>query len=376
MFAHRITKFIPCYCLLALFLCLSPIQLSAQKTQPNVVIPKVKDKGWLKNNLDAFVLAQIEVNKLKPSPQASRYVLARRAMLLLTGLPPSQKQLQQFLDDKSPSAYEDMIDRCLKTKNYRSYWEMLAKFHKKPARFENNKQAKDWVAVVWKRVFGVEFEEDTHPGLQAYLTGIAQNGDDSKLLRILVTSATFRQNYKLVPELKIADPDNRWLARFPASGLPKWVVRRNILFVGGLLKDADKLLSPKLLHPESEEPDDPKVILKITVSKGGKSENEWMDKATAAIALQILTKGGKTDEQRLRYAALLVLKRPLTKVELPRYQKAIASLRGRLAKDVKYARSVAKYVRELSKDVDDVDAALWSDVAWAMVNVNVFILKY
>ena len=81
-------------------------------------LPKVKSKNWPKNPIDRYVLAQLEKNGLQPSPPADRATLIRRVSLDLTGLPPTLEEIDAFLKDKSPNAYEKVVDRLLKSPRY------------------------------------------------------------------------------------------------------------------------------------------------------------------------------------------------------------------------------------------------------------------
>ncbi len=76
-------------------------------------IPAVNDAAWVRNPIDAFVLARLAHDGLKPSPQATRETLIRRTTLDLTGLPPTLAEIDAFLADKSADAYEKLIDRLL-----------------------------------------------------------------------------------------------------------------------------------------------------------------------------------------------------------------------------------------------------------------------
>src|SRR5687768_14220281 len=75
--------------------------------------PPVKDSGWVKNEVDRFILARLEQEGLKPSPAASRETLIRRVTFDLTGLPPTIDEVDAFLADQSPDAYEKVVDRLL-----------------------------------------------------------------------------------------------------------------------------------------------------------------------------------------------------------------------------------------------------------------------
>src|SRR5712692_1709546 len=81
-------------------------------------IPQIKDKPWPRNDIDHFILARLEKEGLKPSPEADRTALARRAALDLTGLPPTPQEVDAFLADKSPQAYDKLVDRLLSSPDY------------------------------------------------------------------------------------------------------------------------------------------------------------------------------------------------------------------------------------------------------------------
>ncbi len=76
-------------------------------------LPNVKNTAWPKNAIDTFVLARLEAEGLQPAPEADRAVLIRRVTLDLTGLPPTPKEVDAFLADNSPNAYEKVVDRLL-----------------------------------------------------------------------------------------------------------------------------------------------------------------------------------------------------------------------------------------------------------------------
>ena len=82
-------------------------------------LPKVvKNKGWAKNEIDHFVLEEINNNDLQPTAEAPRYKLIRRAYLDLIGLYPTPEEVKAFEEDRSPNAYEKVIDRLLSDKRY------------------------------------------------------------------------------------------------------------------------------------------------------------------------------------------------------------------------------------------------------------------
>jgi len=76
-------------------------------------VPATKDMQWPRNDIDRFILARLEAEGLKPSPEASRETLIRRVTFDLTGLPPTLQDIDAFLADESPDAYLKVVDRLL-----------------------------------------------------------------------------------------------------------------------------------------------------------------------------------------------------------------------------------------------------------------------
>ncbi len=76
-------------------------------------LPAVVQKNWVRNPIDAFVLARLEQEHLKPSAEADKATLLRRVTFDLTGLPPTLAEVDSFLADKSPNAYEKRVDALL-----------------------------------------------------------------------------------------------------------------------------------------------------------------------------------------------------------------------------------------------------------------------
>ncbi|MEW5976052.1 MAG: DUF1553 domain-containing protein [Acidobacteriota bacterium] len=85
-------------------------------------IPSVKQRAWVRNPIDAFVLKRLEEKDLRPSPPADRRVLIRRAYLDLIGLPPTPEEIDAFLRDCSPQAFESVVDRLLASPHYGERW--------------------------------------------------------------------------------------------------------------------------------------------------------------------------------------------------------------------------------------------------------------
>lgn len=95
-------------------------------------LPPVKAKGWPRNEIDHFVLAKLEKEGLKPSGEAEKQTLIRRVTLDLTGLPPTVAEVDAFLADKSPNAYEKVVDRLLASpgfgERFAQQWLDLARY--------------------------------------------------------------------------------------------------------------------------------------------------------------------------------------------------------------------------------------------------------
>src|SRR5215472_5544029 len=74
-------------------------------------LPQVKNQRWSRNPIDHFILARLERENLKPSPEADPYTLIRRVSLDLTGLPPTIEEVDHFVKDPDAGAYERLVDR-------------------------------------------------------------------------------------------------------------------------------------------------------------------------------------------------------------------------------------------------------------------------
>ena len=81
-------------------------------------LPQTKNRSWPRNAIDNFVLARLETEGLKPSPEAVKTTLLRRVTFDLTGLPPTVAEADAFLSDRSPGAYERVVDRLLSSPRY------------------------------------------------------------------------------------------------------------------------------------------------------------------------------------------------------------------------------------------------------------------
>ncbi|HMY73081.1 MAG TPA: PSD1 and planctomycete cytochrome C domain-containing protein, partial [Blastocatellia bacterium] len=111
-------------------------------------LPQVKNSGWVRNPIDAFVLARLEKEGLTPAAEASKETLLRRVYLDLIGLPPTLKEIDEFLADQSPNAYEKVVDKLLSSPHYGERWARpwldLARYA------DSNGYEKDSLRTMWK----------------------------------------------------------------------------------------------------------------------------------------------------------------------------------------------------------------------------------
>ncbi len=115
--------------------------------------PKVARAGWRRNPIDSFVLAGIEAAGLQPTVQADRRTLARRLCLDLTGLPPQPDEVDAFVEDSRPDAYERLVDRWIASPHYGEhrarYWLDAARYADTHGNhFDNYREMwpyRDWV---------------------------------------------------------------------------------------------------------------------------------------------------------------------------------------------------------------------------------------
>ncbi len=122
-------------------------------------LPQLKNSKWVRNPIDAFVLAQLEAAGLIPAPEADRRTLARRASLDITGLPPEPKLVEAFLKDQSPNAYETYVDELLKSPHWGEhrgrYWLDYARYADTHGiHFDNYREMwsyRDWVIQAYNR---------------------------------------------------------------------------------------------------------------------------------------------------------------------------------------------------------------------------------
>ncbi len=81
-------------------------------------VPTVQNKTWVKNPIDYFIAQKLEAKGLKPNAEANKETLIRRLYLDLTGLPPTVAEVRSFVNDPSPLAYQNLVDRLLTSPHY------------------------------------------------------------------------------------------------------------------------------------------------------------------------------------------------------------------------------------------------------------------
>ncbi len=111
-------------------------------------LPPVQNTEWTRNPIDRFILARLEREGLKPSREADRATLIRRASLDITGLPPTPAEVEAFFKDSSPDAYEKVVDRLLESPRY---GERMAARWLDAARYaDTNGYQTDGERVMWR----------------------------------------------------------------------------------------------------------------------------------------------------------------------------------------------------------------------------------
>ncbi len=122
-------------------------------------LPAVKNAAWVRNPIDQFILAELEKRGLKPAPEADRRTLARRLSLDLTGLPPSPAEVEAFVNDRAPDAYERYVDQLLRSPHWGEhrgrYWLDAARYADSHGiHFDNFREIwsyRDWVINAFNR---------------------------------------------------------------------------------------------------------------------------------------------------------------------------------------------------------------------------------
>ena len=171
-------------------------------------LPTVKDASWPKNEIDYFILDRLEKEGLRPSPEADRTTIIRRVTLDLTGLPPTLAEVDAFLADESPDAYEKVVDRLLASPHYgermAATWMAVARFADTigyQADYARDMHRwRDWVIGAYNR--NLPFDQFTTEQLAGDLLPNATQDQ--------ITATGFNRLHRLMAETG-SNPDEYWV---------------------------------------------------------------------------------------------------------------------------------------------------------------------
>src|SRR5436190_10890087 len=142
----------------------TPAQKGFWSLQPvhKSAVPAVKNQAWVKTPIDAFVLSKLEAENLQPNGKADKLTLLRRATLDMTGLPPTQEEIQQFLADNSANAWEKVVESLLASPAYGERW------------------ARHWLDVVRYADSNGFKADETRPNMWRYRDYVIQSFNNDK----------------------------------------------------------------------------------------------------------------------------------------------------------------------------------------------------
>lgn len=124
----------------------------AYQTIEKPPLPQVKNEEWLRNPVDTFILNKLEDMELQPADEAGREILIRRLSLDLIGLPPDPVEVDRYVNDDSPHAYEDLVNRLLSSPHFgerwATHWLDLARYADSNG-FEKDSQREMWAYRDW-----------------------------------------------------------------------------------------------------------------------------------------------------------------------------------------------------------------------------------
>ena len=171
-------------------------------------LPEVEHASWPKNGIDYFILDRLEQEGLRPSPEADRATIIRRVTLDLTGLPPTPAEVDAFLADESPDAYEKLVDRLLASPRYgermASTWMAVARFADTlgyQADYERDMHRwRDWVIDAFNR--NLPFDQFTTEQLAGDLLPHATQEQ--------ITATGFNRLHRMMAETG-SNPDEYWV---------------------------------------------------------------------------------------------------------------------------------------------------------------------
>lgn len=184
-------------------------------------LPAIADADWPRGRIDAFILAAMEQQGLRPAPEADRSTLIRRLSFALTGLPPDPEQVRKFLTDDSPRAYERLVDRFLQSPQYGETWARMwldkARYTDRTASWlEQHGQPhlyRDWVVQAFQH--DLRYDDFVHRQLATDL--MPETGpEDLPALGFLGLSPSYWKELKLPAEIIKVIVADEWEERVDA----------------------------------------------------------------------------------------------------------------------------------------------------------------
>ncbi len=186
-------------------------------------LPVVRRTSWPRQRIDHFILARMEAAGLAPSAEARRSVLIRRVYFDLVGLPPTREEVEQFVQDKRPGAYQRLIDQLLASPRYGERWARmwldLARYSDRTASWlQKGGQPhlyRDWVI----QAFNTDMPYDEFVHRQLATDMMPQTGPaDRAALGFLGLSPTYWKELKLPSEIIKVIVADEWEERVDATG--------------------------------------------------------------------------------------------------------------------------------------------------------------
>jgi len=186
--------------------------------------PKVSDPSWPRAKIDWFLLAKLDANRLKPSPEADRRTLIRRVYYDLTGLPPAYEEIESFAADSSPDTWPRLVERLLASQQYGErwgrHWMDVARYAEDHPTSEATNQPlphawryRDWVIeainkdIPYDRFVKMQLAADLMPGFER---------DDLRALGYIGNSPTYHKDLRLSKEVIETIASDDWDERVDA----------------------------------------------------------------------------------------------------------------------------------------------------------------
>jgi hypothetical protein len=193
------------------------------QTPRHIDLPATENPGIRKRPIDALILSALKKQSLEPSPVASRRTLIRRATFDLLGLPPTPEEIEQFENDPSPNAYEQLIERLLASPHYGErwarYWLDLARYSDKTPSWQGS-TAEAWLYRDWVvKAFNEDLPYDQFVCRQLAVDQMPESRlEDRAALGFLGLSPVYWKELKLDKEVIKGTVAEEWEERIDAIG--------------------------------------------------------------------------------------------------------------------------------------------------------------